>query len=160
MSKHDSYESPSPTPGSPAAETVTPKPGVFLTRGVLRLLSDLDRPGLEEFTLSNSRRADVLALGRDGEFWLVEVKSSIADFRADDKWQDYLPWCDRFFFAVPAAFPQDLIPSDCGLMVVDQWGGAILRQPEPDKLAPARRKKLTLDFARTAARRRLPDVTG
>lgn len=152
VSDHDSNES-SPPP-------TAPKPGVLFTRGVLRLLADLDRPGLEEFTLNRSRRADVLALGRDGEFWLVEVKSSVADFRADDKWQDYLAWCDRFFFAVPEDFPQGLIPDHCGLMVVDTYGGAIVRQPDIDKLPPARRKKLTLDFARTAARRRLRDISG
>lgn len=135
------------------------KPGIRLTRGVLRLLLDLDRPGLEEFSLSNGRRADVLAVGRDGEFWLVEVKSSIADFQSDEKWPEYLDWCDRFFFAVPEDFPQDLIPVGCGLMIVDAYGGAILRQPEVDKLAPARRKKLTLNFARTAARRRLREVS-
>jgi len=134
------------------------KPGIRLTRGVLRLLLDLDRPGLEEFRLGNHRRADVLALGRDGEFWLVEVKSSVADFQSDEKWHEYLDWCDRFYFAVPEDFPQALIPADCGLMIVDPYGGAILRQPEADKLASARRKKLTLDFARTAARRRLAEV--
>lgn len=134
------------------------KPGIRLTRGVLRLLLDLDRPGLEEFSLSNGRRADVLAVGRDGEFWLVEVKSSIADFQSDEKWPEYLGWCDRFFFAVPEDFPQDLIPESCGLMIVDAYGGAVLRQPGADKLPPARRKKLTLEFARTAARRRLSEI--
>ena len=44
--------------------------------------------GVNEVTLANGRRADVLAIGRNGEIWIVEIKSSIADFRADQKWPE------------------------------------------------------------------------
>ncbi len=124
-----------------------------IARGVLRLLHHHGYTGLTEMTLANNRRADVAAVGADGKVIIVEVKSSVADFRADQKWPEYRPYCDLFYFAVGHDFPQDLIPEDTGLMVADAFGGAILREPEETKLAAARRKALTLRFARLAASR-------
>jgi hypothetical protein len=97
--------------------------------------------------LANGRRADVLGLGRGGELVIVEVKSSVQDFRSDGKWRDYREFCDRFYFAVPAAFPRGLIPGDCGLIVADGFGAAILREAPAAPLPPARRKAMTLRFA-------------
>ena len=108
---------------------------------------------LAEVTLPNARRADVLALDGRGRFLLVEVKSSVADFRADAKWPDYLEFCDFFYFAVPADFPQALIPPEAGLMVADGYGAEILRDCSACSLAPARRKALLLRFAHLAAGR-------
>ena len=96
---------------------------------------------------------DVMAIGAKGELWCVECKSSRADFNSDSKWQGYLEFCDRFFWAVPPDFPIDLLPEDSGLILADAWGGEILRMPEETKLAAARRKKMTLKFARDTARR-------
>ena len=124
-----------------------------ISRGVLRLLDGLAFAGLTEVTLPNRRRADVMAIGGGGEITIVEIKSSVADFRSDGKWEDYLPYCDQFLFAVPGHFPQDLIPNHTGLIVADAFGGAILRQSPVNKLAAARRKALTLRFARLAATR-------
>lgn len=127
--------------------------GAAIARGVLRLLQEHDRPGLTEVVLRSGRRADVMALGRDGEVWIVEVKSSVADFRSDAKWGDYLEFCDRFFFAVPPDFPATLIPDECGLIVADSFGGAIVRDAPASTLNPARRKAVTLRFGRIAADR-------
>src|SRR3546814_11727795 len=80
----------------------------------------------------------------------VEVKTSVADFRGDAKWPEYLDWCDAFYFAVPAGFPQELVPDTCGLIVADAWDGAILRVPPALRLAPARRRHLMLRFAPAA----------
>lgn len=124
-----------------------------ISRGVLRLLRHHGYAGVTEMTLANHRRADVLAIGGDGKIIIVEIKSSVADFRADQKWPEYRPYCDLFYFAVGHDFPQDLIPEDTGLMIADTFGGAILREPEETKLAAARRKALTLRFARLAATR-------
>ena len=124
-----------------------------ISSGVLRLMARFDFVGVTEMTLVNSRRADVCALGPKGELSIVEIKSSIADFKSDHKWHEYRPFCDRFYFAVGHDFPQELIPQDAGLIIADKFGGAILREPEEYKLAAARRKAMTLRFGRLATRR-------
>ena len=127
--------------------------GVALARGVVRMLAQHDRPALTEVTLRNSRRADVMAIGRDGTVWIVEVKSSVVDYRSDAKWQEYRDFCDRFFFAVPPDFPAEIIPDDCGLIIADTYDVAIVREAPDLKLNAARRKAVTLRFARMAAER-------
>ena len=96
---------------------------------------------------------DVMGLGPKGEVWVIECKSSRADFMTDQKWQNYLPWCDRFFWAVPADFPLELLPNETGLMLADAYDAEILRFGPETKLAGARRKVLTQKFARHAALR-------
>lgn len=124
-----------------------------ICRGVLRLLAEHGYAGVTEMTLANGRRADVAAIGQDGKVTIVEIKSSVADFRADEKWPEYRAYCDHFYFAVEDSFPQDLIPNETGLIIADAFGGAFLRPSDEEKLAPARRKALTLRFARLAANR-------
>jgi hypothetical protein len=126
-----------------------------VTRGVARLMVDLGYAPLLEVGLPNGRRADVMALGRRGEIVICEVKSGPADYLTDRKWGDYMPFCDRFFFAVAPEFPRDLLPPEPGLIVADAFGGAVVREPERACLAGARRKALTLAFARLAAGRAL-----
>jgi hypothetical protein len=124
-----------------------------LARGVCRALDQLGYACLREFPLANARRADILALGRDGELVIVEIKSSTADFRADRKWSHYRDFADRLYFAVASGFPQRLIPDECGLMVADGFGAAVLRDGTAAPLNPARRRAMTLRFARIAAAR-------
>jgi hypothetical protein len=124
-----------------------------LARGVARTLAQRGFATLAEVPLANGRRADLLALGRDGTLVIVEIKSSPTDFRSDHKWPDYRAFCDRLSFAVPADFPQALIPEDCGLIVADPFGALILREGAAIPLAAARRKAVTLRFARLAASR-------
>ncbi len=119
----------------------------LITRGVRRMLADRAIRTLVEVPLANGRRADVLGLAEDGSILIVEVKSSVADFQSDHKWPDYLEFCDSFHFAVAADFPQELIPAECGLIVADAFGAEILREAPLVKLAPARRKALTLRVA-------------
>lgn len=126
---------------------------VAIARGVMRLLRGFDYVSITEMTLANHRRADVCAIGAKGEVVIVEVKSSVADFKSDQKWPEYRPYCDRFYFAVGHGFPKDMIPEDAGLIVADGFGGAILREPETHGLAAARRKAMTLRFARMATQR-------
>ena len=129
-----------------------------IKRGVCRALDELGFVSLTEFTLASGRRADVIALGHDGEVVIIEVKSSAADFRGDGKWHDYLEFCDRFFFAVPQEFPLELLPEDCGLMVADAYGAEELRAAPSAPVHASRRKALTLRMARAAAAR-LRDLT-
>ncbi len=124
-----------------------------ITRGAGRLLSDLGYDWLREFRLATGRRVDLIGVNRRGAFVVVEVKSSLADFRADGKWRDYLDWCDSFYFAVDSAFPADVLPAEQGLIVADGFGAAIVREAAPAQLHASRRKALTLRFARKAARR-------
>mgnify|MGYP000521888742 FL=1 len=124
-----------------------------IVRGTRRLLGGLGFFGVTELSLANNRRADIAALGPSGEIWMIEVKSSIADFRADSKWPEYMPFCDQLYFAVANDFPQDLIPDETGLIVADAFGGAILRDAPEDRLSAARRKAVPLRMARLAAQR-------
>ncbi len=110
---------------------------------------------LLEAPLPNGRRADVMALGSRGEIAILEVKSSREDFRADQKWREYQPFCDLFYFAVAPEFPRAVLPPEPGLIVADGFGGAILSDAQTTPLAGARRRALTLAFARLAAIRNL-----
>jgi hypothetical protein len=131
------------------------QPGIalLLARGVCRALAQLDYASLVEFPLANGRRADILALGKTGDLIIIEIKSSVADFRADRKWAGYREFADRLYFAVPTEFPLLLIPEECGLIVADSFGAAVLRHGLETPLAPARRKAVTLRFAIVAAAR-------
>jgi hypothetical protein len=124
-----------------------------LCRGVCRALAHRGFATLAEVALANGRRADVMALGRDGELAIVEIKSSLADFRSDRKWPDYRDFCDRLYFAVPAGFPIEVIPEDCGLILADPFGAAILREAALAPLIAARRRAVLLRFALLAAGR-------
>ena len=128
-------------------------PGQLLARGVCRHLRDLDFVTVEELVPAPGLRVDVMALGPRGEVWVIECKSSRADFASDRKWQGYLEWCDRFFWAVDADFPTDLLPDDTGLIIGDSYGAEIIRMGPETKLAPARRKVMIQKFAVHAARR-------
>lgn len=130
------------------------KPGQLLARGVCRhLAGGHDFACVEELVPARGLRVDVMALGPKGEIWIVECKSSRADFAADGKWQGYLEWCDRFFWAVDEDFPSDLLPPGTGLIVADAFDAEILRLGPQTRLAPARRKALVHRFARHAALR-------
>ena len=128
-------------------------PGQRLARGVARHLRSLDFATLFEFVPAPGLRVDVIGLGPKGELWVVECKSSRTDFVSDLKWGGYLEWCDRFFWAVDADFPTDLLPLDAGLILADAYDAEIQRWPEASPLPGARRRALTQRFARTAALR-------
>ena len=128
-------------------------PGQVLARGVARHLATLGLVSVEELVPARGLRVDVMALGPRGEIWVVECKSSRADFTSDRKWQGYLDWCDRFFWAVDPEFPVDLLPEETGLIVADGYGAEILRMGPEARLAGARRKAIVQKFATNAARR-------
>jgi hypothetical protein len=126
-----------------------------ICRGVCRTLAEAGYATLTEVTLATGRRVDVMAIDRKGEILVVEIKSSVADFRADRKWQDYLEFCDRFAFAVAPDFPQTLLPAEVGLLVADAYEALVLREGAPSPLPAARRKHLMLRFAHVASARLL-----
>lgn len=126
---------------------------VMLARGVCRTLDALGHATLTEFTVRNGRRADVIGLDAKGRFTIVEVKTSLADFRADAKWPEYLEFCDHFYFAVPTDFPRDVLPDEHGLMITDRFDAAILRPSAEAAMHASRRKAQMLRFAQLAARR-------
>ena len=129
------------------------QPGQILARGVARHLSTLGFACVEELVPTRGLRVDVMALGPKGDIWIVECKSSRADFMTDSKWQGYLEWADRFFWAVDADFDTDLLPEDSGLIIADGYGAEVLRMGGETRLAAARRKAITHKFATHAARR-------
>ena len=123
-------------------------------RGVMRLLRSVhDFCCFSEVPLANGRRADVLGIGPKGEIWIVEIKSSLIDFRVDAKWPNYKDYCDRFFFAKPPELDAEIFPDEEGLIVADGHGAEILRQAKEFPLAPARRKALLLKLVRLGADR-------
>ena len=130
-----------------------PEVTLEVTRGAARLLIGLGFAPLAEVALPNGRRADLMALGPKGEIVIVEVKSSLEDYRVDRKWGEYAPYCERFYFAVAPEFPRQVLAEGPGLIVADNFGGAILTESPHIPMAPARRKALTLAFARLAAMR-------
>ena len=142
-----------PRSGEPRHERDATRHGGSAGSGICRALDQLGYASLLEFPLANGRRADILALGKTGDLMIVEIKSSVADFRADRKWALYREFADRLYFAVPSEFPVLLIPEECGLIVADAFGAAVLRHGALTPLAPARRRALTLRFALAAASR-------
>ena len=113
-------------------------PGQRLQRGTCRLLREHDFATLEEVSLKGGLRTDVMALGPKGEVWVVECKSSRADFTSDRKWTGYLDWCDRYFWAVDVAFPADLLPDGTGLMIADAYDAEIVRMADGPSRVPER----------------------
>ncbi|MBS0126647.1 MmcB family DNA repair protein [Thetidibacter halocola] len=129
------------------------QPGQLLARGVCRHLAAHGFAVVEEFVPERGKRVDVMALGPKGALWVVECKSSRADFRSDGKWPGYLEWCDRYFWAVDQDFPTALLPDETGLIVADAYDAEILRMGPEVKLAGARRNAVIRKFALHAARR-------
>jgi len=124
-----------------------------IARGTARTLHALGYCVVSELALPSGRRADLVALGGDGEIIIVEVKSSVADFRADQKWMDYRQHCDRLFFATIVDVPREIFPPDTGLIVADAFGASIVCEAPEHRLAAATRKTVLLRFAHAAALR-------
>jgi hypothetical protein len=124
-----------------------------VARGTARLLHGLGYAVVSELPLPSGRRADLVALGGFGEIVIVEIKSSVADFRADQKWMEYRQHCDRLFFATCPDVSCDIFPADAGLIVADAFGGSIISEAPEHRLLPARRKAVMLRFAHAAALR-------
>jgi len=124
-----------------------------IARGTARLLHAHGFSVVSELALASGRRADLVALDGGGEIWIVEIKSSVADFRADRKWMDYRAHCDRLFFATTPAVPAEIFPRDAGLIVADGFGAALVCAAPEHRLPAATRKSMMLAFARAAALR-------
>ncbi|MGB8276633.1 MAG: MmcB family DNA repair protein [Methylovirgula sp.] len=141
------------------SEALMPKDGrqsetaLLVARGTRRLLRSRKFATLTELPLASGRRADIVALASDATILIVEIKSSIADFRADAKWPDYRAHCDRLYFAIPDQIPPEIMPEDAGLIVADGFGAEILREAPEHRLASATRRSVLLRFAHAAAHR-------
>lgn len=142
-----------PTDPCPPTERLQPPAAADIHRGVARLLSAHGMASVAEVSLANGRRADVVAVAAAGEIWIVEIKSSVEDFRADRKWPEYRSYCDRLFFAVAPAFPHGILPAETGLIVADRYGGEVVRAAAEHRLSGTRRKAVTLRVVHTAALR-------
>ena len=126
---------------------------LMIARGTARYLHALGYCVVSELPLPSGRRADLVALGGDGEIVIVEIKSSVADFRADQKWTDYRAHCDRLFFATVIDVPCEIFPTDAGLIVADAFGASIVSEAPEHRLPAATRKTVMLRFAHAAALR-------
>lgn len=132
-------------------EVTLPERSAAVRRHAARLCRDLGWAPLHEVSLPNGRRADILALRRDGDFACIEVKSGAVDFLTDSKWPDYRAFSDALYFAVDADFPQGLLPGNVGLIVTADDGAALVREAPLHRMASARRRALTHRFASLAA---------
>ena len=146
----------------PSADGRQSETAAAIARGVRRLLRAKGYSTLAELPLVDGRRADVVAVNGEGALLIVEIKSSVADFRADHKWRDYAACCDRLYFAISAELPVEMMPEDAGLIVADAYGAEIVREAPPRAVAPATRRAMLLRFAIAAADRlhRLADPGG
>lgn len=124
-----------------------------IARGTRRLLRARRFSTVTELPLASGRRADIVALAEDGTFLIVEIKSCIADFRADSKWPDYRLHCDKLYFAISAETPPEIMPDDAGLIIADEFGAEILREAPDHRLPSATRRAMLLRFAHAAAHR-------
>ena len=122
-------------------------------RGVGRLLRAQGFAIVAELPLATGRRADIVALGPGGDLWIVEIKSSVEDFRVDRKWPEYRLSCDRLFFATHAEVPLDIFPGDAGLILADSYGAELMREAPEHRLPAATRKAMLVRFAQAAAHR-------
>ena len=151
----------SPLSANPLVDGRQSERALTVRRGVQRLFIELGHAVLPELALACGRRADLIALTPGGEFWIVEIKSSVEDLRADRKWPDYRAHCDRLFFATHPHVPPEIFPDSCGFILSDGYGAEILREAPEHKLASATRKALMLRFARAgAARLTLAELSG
>jgi hypothetical protein len=135
---------------------------LLVARGTMRLMRSLGRVCVSELPLPSGRRADLVAMSGNGEIWIVEIKSSLADLRADDKWEDYRMHCDRLFFAFPQELPCEIFPPETGHIVADGYGAQMICEAPEHRLPAATRKSMLLRFAQTAAQRlsRIADPQG
>jgi hypothetical protein len=149
-------------PSAPLVDGRQSETAAMIARGVRRMLRARGYSSVTELPLLDGRRADIVALGADGSLLIVEIKSSVGDFRADHKWRDYAAHCDRLYFAIHTDLPAGIMPPDAGLIVADPYGAEIVREPESQRLAPATRRAVMLRFAQAAADRlhRLADPNG
>ncbi len=145
----------SPIPLNPLIDGRQSERAMLVRRGVQRLLSQMGAHVLPELSLATGRRADLVALTRQGDIWIIEIKSSIEDFRVDRKWPDYRLHSDRFFFATHPGVPADIFPEECGFILSDGYGAEILRDAPEHRMAAATRKALMLRIARAGAARLL-----
>ena len=133
-----------------------------IARGTARLLRSLGFSCISELPLPSGRRADLVALNARGDIWIVEIKSSLEDLRADHKWQDYRTHCDRLFFAFTQDLPCEIFPADTGLIVADAYGAHMHCDAPEHRLPAPTRKVMTVSFGMAAAQRinRLADPQG
>lgn len=122
-----------------------------IRRGCIRHLTRMGEACLVEMPLPNKRRADIVSLNKKGQITIIEVKSGVPDFRADQKWPDYLAYCDAFYFAVDIRFPDDILPENTGFLRADDFGAEMMRESTLAPLKPARRQALIRSFARLSA---------
>ena len=143
----------SPIPFNPLADGRQSGRAMLVRRGVQRLLIEMGAVAVPELSLATGRRADLVALTRKGDIWIVEIKSSVEDFRTDRKWPEYRLFCDRFFFATHPEVPAAIFPEEAGFILSDGYGAEMLREAPEHRLAAAARKALTLRIARVGAAR-------
>ncbi len=143
----------SPILVNPLADGRQSERAMVVRRGVQRLLMEMGASVIPEISLASGRRADLVALTRKGDIWIIEIKSSFEDFRVDRKWPEYRLHSDRFFFATHPEVPAGIFPDECGFILSDGYGAEILRDAPEHRLPPATRKALMLRIARAGAAR-------
>ena len=145
----------SPIAVNPLADGRQSERAMVIRRGVQRLLAGMGAHVLPEICLASGRRADLVALTRQGDIWIIEIKSSVEDFRVDRKWPEYRLFCDRFFFATHPEVSASIFPEECGFILSDGYGAEMLRDAPEHRVPPATRKALMLRVARAGAARLL-----
>ena len=74
---------------------------------------------------TKSLRADLMEVTKENRLIIYEVKSSMADYRSDNKWQGYLKHCELLYFIAPtkvAKVIKEETPSNVGVYATNEFG--------------------------------------
>lgn len=145
-------EAAAPAAAAPVAPA-RPDETRLVFRGMRRHLFAHGWTCVEEVPLASGRRADIVAINHAGFIAIIEVKSSVEDFRTDQKWPDYRAHADWLYFATSPRVPQEIFPADCGLFIADGYGAALIREAPEHRMSAATRKSLLVRLARLASAR-------
>ena len=108
---------------------------------------------LREFKLRVKRRVDLVTLNDEGLITIIEIKSSVSDFRSDKKWNEYIEWADQFYFGVGHNFPIEILPKEHGIITTDGFDTYKVQPSPVQKLNGARRNTLVRRLAKASMRR-------
>ena len=91
-------------------------------------------------------RADVMALAMNGHVIVVEVKSSVADYRSDKKMLLYKEYCNKLYVALPISVYEKVkedihLDKDVGVFVMSD-DGSVLK-----KVLPSRNRQIHEDVS-------------
>lgn len=84
----------------------------MVARGVTRLFAQHAIWMMAEYSLPNKRRADLVGMDKAGHIIMVEIKVAKADLLGDQKWTEYLDYCDQFYWALSPGLDAKIVSGE------------------------------------------------